>query len=78
MISLLGGGRANEDDAMFTKKPYGPVTCASCEKNIINIQGTQADYHAWKKLPSNNISDRIARYGGQGFSKILNTLQNNT
>ena len=29
-------------------------------------------------MPGRNISDQIARYGGQGFSKILNTLQNNT
>ena len=25
----LQGGRGTEDDAMFTKKPYGPVACAS-------------------------------------------------
>jgi hypothetical protein len=31
------GGRGTEDDAMFTKKPYGPVACASCEKGLINI-----------------------------------------
>lgn len=31
--------RANEEDAMFTKKPLGGVSCASCEKNITNLSG---------------------------------------
>ena len=39
MLNMQGGNlaRHNEDDAMFTKKPFGPVTCASCEKNIFNL-----------------------------------------
>jgi hypothetical protein len=32
-------GRENEDDAMFTKKPLGGVSCASCERNITNMSG---------------------------------------
>lgn len=36
-LDLGQGGRGTEDDAMFTKKPYGPVACASCEKGLINI-----------------------------------------
>jgi hypothetical protein len=28
-----------EDDAMFTKKHLGPSTCASCDKNVVNING---------------------------------------
>ena len=36
-----------------------------------------ADYHVWKKLPTNAPSERIARYG-QGFSKILSTLRDDT
>jgi formyltetrahydrofolate synthetase len=31
--------RADEDDAMFSKKPLGGFSCASCEKNLINLQG---------------------------------------
>jgi len=27
----------HEDDAMFTKKPLGGMSCASCEKDIINL-----------------------------------------
>lgn len=32
-----GGAHENEDDAMFTKKPLGGMSCASCEKDIINL-----------------------------------------
>jgi hypothetical protein len=39
-ISRVGGaghGHENEDDAMFTKKPLGGMSCASCEKDIVNL-----------------------------------------
>lgn len=38
-ISRVGGGgpNENEDDAMFTKKPLGGMSCASCEKDIVNL-----------------------------------------
>ena len=29
----------DEEDAMFAKKPLGGWSCASCEKNLINLQG---------------------------------------
>lgn len=48
---------------MFTKRPYGPVNCASCEKDIVNLQGRQADYLSWKKMPFREPTERIARYG---------------
>ena len=67
----------HEDDAMFTKKHLGPVNCASCEKDIVNMQGMPADYYAWKRLPQRGAPDRIARYG-QGFSKLLSNLQYHT
>jgi len=43
-MSGKGTGHGNEDDAMFTKKPLGGVSCASCERNITNLQGVMADY----------------------------------
>lgn len=46
---------------MFTKKPLNGLTCASCERNIINISGQIADYHPWKKLPFREPNDRISR-----------------
>lgn len=61
---------------MFTRKPYGPVTCASCEKDIINLGGQKADYLVWKRLPFREPNDRIAKYG-QGFSKMLNMIKSN-
>jgi len=30
-------GGPNEEDAMFTRKPWGAAACASCEKNLIDI-----------------------------------------
>ena len=29
--------RPNEEDAMFTKKPLGGMSCASCERNLLNV-----------------------------------------
>lgn len=63
-----------EDNAMFTKKPYGPVNCASCEKDIVNLEGTKAEYIVWKRLPFREPNDRIAKYG-PGFSKMLNMIK---
>lgn len=53
----------NEDDAMFTKKPLGGMSCASCEKDIINLQGKKVNFHPWSKFPFRDPSERIARVG---------------
>jgi hypothetical protein len=37
IMSMRNQGGENEDDAMFTKKPLGGMSCASCEKNIVNL-----------------------------------------
>lgn len=63
----------NEDDAMFTKKPLGGMSCASCEKNIINMYGHKADYLPWSRFPFRDPSERIAKVG-QGFSKMLSMI----
>ncbi len=39
-----GNGNGNEEDAMFTKKPLGGLSCASCERNITNMSGLMADF----------------------------------
>ncbi len=31
--------RGTMEDAMFSKKPLEGISCASCEKNLINISG---------------------------------------
>ena len=63
----------NEDDAMFTKKPLGGMSCASCEKNITNLYGHKADYLPWNRFPFRDPSERIAKVG-QGFSKMLSMI----
>ena len=73
-MEQIGRAGTEIDDGMFTKKHLGPQACASCEKNLINVQGMPVDYYAWKKLPAHETNQRIARYG-QGFSKILSTLK---
>lgn len=62
-LALLQGHNGNDDDGMFTKKPYGPGACASCDKNLLNIAGMPADFYAWKKLPFRDPGERIAKYG---------------
>ncbi|CDW91689.1 UNKNOWN [Stylonychia lemnae] len=56
-----------EEDVMLSKKNY---QCLSCDKNLINIQSSPAEYYTWSKLPLKEPGDRIARLG-KGFSKIL-------
>ena len=48
-MSKSGGLHTNdhEDDAMFTKKPLGGMSCASCEKDIVNLQGKKANFYPW-------------------------------
>ena len=46
-LSRAGGGHENEDDAMFTKKPLGGMSCASCEKDIVNLYGKKVDFLPW-------------------------------
>lgn len=58
---------------MFTKKPLGGMSCASCEKNIINLYGNKADYLPWSRFPFRDPSERIAKVG-QGFSKMLSMM----
>lgn len=53
----------HDDDAMFSKKPLGGVSCASCEKDLVNLYGKAADYHHWNRMPSRDPSERIARVG---------------
>ena len=62
-MSKSGGTHTNEneDDAMFTKKPLGGMSCASCEKDIINLQGKKVNFHPWSKFPFRDPSERIAR-----------------
>jgi hypothetical protein len=44
LLMSKGGAKESEEDAMFTKKPLGGLSCASCERNITNLSGQMADY----------------------------------
>lgn len=68
---LEGMGQTEQaNDAMFTKKYVGPVDCASCDKNITNLNGLRADQVSWNRLPFREPAERIAKYGA-GFSRFL-------
>ena len=58
---------------MFTRRPLGGMSCASCEKNVINMYGNKAEYLPWGKMPYRDPSERIARMG-KGFSKMLSMM----
>ena len=72
-LFMSKGGYDHEDDAMFTKKPLGGVSCASCAKDVVDLHGKRVDYLPWGKLPFRDPSERIARVG-QGFSKMLSMI----
>lgn len=62
METLLNqNDRGKEEDAMFTKKPLGGFSCASCEKGIINLEGLQAEFLSWRRLPFKENHERIAK-----------------
>ena len=67
------GGGDNEEDAMFSKKPLKGLSCASCEKGLVDMYGKRVDFMPWSKLPFRDPAERIARVG-QGFSKMLSMM----
>ena len=59
-----GGCRSrdnSEDEAMFSKRPLGGMSCGSCERSLVNITGQMAEYKPWRKLPFREPHDRIAK-----------------
>mmetsp|Transcript_20007 Transcript_20007/g.14719 ORF Transcript_20007/g.14719 Transcript_20007/m.14719 type:complete len:168 (+) Transcript_20007:607-1110(+) len=81
MIAMLGhfsdhSPARDEDDAMFTKKPLLGNSCASCDKDIINLIGRGADFYAWQKFPSRDITDKISKGRDGKFVRIKTTRPN--
>lgn len=72
LIMQKGGGE-NGDDAMFSTKPLGGMSCASCEKGLVDMHGKRVEFMPWNKLPFRDPAERIARVG-QGFSKMLSMI----
>ena len=58
---------------MFSKKPLGGLSCASCEKGLVDMYGKRVEFMPWNKLPFRDPAERIARVG-QGFSKMLSMI----
>ena len=72
-LIMSKGGGDNEEDAMFSKKPLGGLSCASCEKGLVDMYGKKVEFMPWNKLPFRDPQERIARVG-QGFSKMLSMI----
>lgn len=62
--------RDGEDDAMFTKRPYLGNSCASCDKDILNLIGKGAEFYAWNKFPSRDLTEKITNK--VKYSRMMN------
>jgi hypothetical protein len=63
IIMSRGANEVDEDDTMFTKKPWAGMSCASCEKEVVNMLGKRVEYMPWGKLPVTDPKDSISRRG---------------
>mmetsp|Transcript_8118 Transcript_8118/g.9217 ORF Transcript_8118/g.9217 Transcript_8118/m.9217 type:complete len:112 (-) Transcript_8118:68-403(-) len=69
------GGKDDGEDAMFSKKPLGGFSCASCDKNVTNLQRCQSvESISWNQLPYRDRAEKFSKIGA-GFSKVLNSLK---
>lgn len=74
LMNQDGTARKGEDDAMFAKKPLGGWSCASCARDLVNLQGIQAEWVPWRQWPFRDPNERVAK-SGQGFSRILSKMK---
>ena len=72
-LFMTKGGNPTDEDAMLNKKHLCGYSCASCEKDLVNLYGKKVEFMPWGKLPFRDPSERIARVG-QGFSKMLSMI----
>jgi chromosome segregation ATPase len=49
------------ENAMLIKKPLGGWSCASCEKDLVNLETFKAPYMSWAKMPKRDAMERIAK-----------------
>ena len=73
-MKILSDGQKNKesDNWILAKQPLGCFNCATCEANLKNLSPT-TDYLPWNKYPQGE------RYHvGQGFSKLLQRLSNDS
>ena len=57
----MASSQMEMEDGMFIKRPLGGYSCAACEKDIINLQGSPGEYNAWQKFPYRDPNERLAR-----------------
>jgi len=55
---------------MLSKKPIQGWKCATCETDLVGMEGMPAQYHNWKKMPQGEKKEIT----GPGYSKLLNHL----
>ena len=56
--------RDGGEGAIFIKKPLGGYSCASCEKDINDLNSLinqQPEYANWNKFPVKESTDRIPK-----------------
>jgi len=60
----MDGEEENEEDALFSKKPLGGFSCASCDKKLSQISLRATSLHSnWKKMPFRDPYDRLPKAG---------------
>ena len=63
MVDMIKNKEAQIDEGMMTRKNLGPMACASCQKNLVNLEGKPVDYTVWKGMPQSVNNERLAKYG---------------
>ena len=74
-LPISQGEPRTEDDAMFSKKPLGGFSCASCDKKITNLHKcASAEHMTWNQMPNSQRQDKINKIG-LNFSKIISNAR---
>eukprot|EP01022_Parablepharisma_sp_SALTPOND_P036054 TRINITY_DN974_c0_g1_i2.p1 TRINITY_DN974_c0_g1~~TRINITY_DN974_c0_g1_i2.p1 ORF type:complete len:814 (+),score=83.00 TRINITY_DN974_c0_g1_i2:8390-10831(+) len=59
----------SNDKAMLIKKHLGGWSCASCQKDLVNIAAGKASYYPWAKLPN------VQKVPKVGYSRVLSLVK---
>ncbi len=51
----------NSAGAMLAKKPLGGWSCASCQKNLVNMEAARPAYYPWARMPKKSLAERVAK-----------------
>ena len=52
----------------------GGWSCASCAKDLVNLQGLPAEFVPWKAWPFRDPNEKLAK-SGQGFSRLVSKMK---